>query len=224
MATPKQIAANRANAKRSTGPRTKEGREKVAQNRLVHGLLGRFQVLEGEDQQRYDNLVDQLILEQKPVGLLETELVKKMSEHLWLSERARRYQEGCFLVLSRTPEQIKNDQAEMGILADLERFTIYQAHHDRAFQRALNVLLKLRKERLANEIGFEREKRAQAAEQRREKQEFRREEIHPVRYATAQIHLQLQEQKFLARAAAHGLTNLPPEPAAAPIAHANAIL
>ncbi len=224
MATPKQIAANRRNAKKSCGPVSADGKARVGQNRLVHGLLGRFQVLEGEDQQRYDNLVDQLILEQKPVGLLETELVKKISEHMWLSDRARRYQEGCFVVLSRTPEQIEKDQAEMGILADLERFTIYQAHHDRAFQRALNALLKLRKERLANEIGFEREKRAQAAEQRRDKHEFRREEIHTVRYATAQIHLQIQEQKFLTRAAANGLTKLPPEPATAPIAHANAIL
>jgi hypothetical protein len=38
MATEKQIAANRANAKRSTGPKTKRGRQASSRNALRHGL------------------------------------------------------------------------------------------------------------------------------------------------------------------------------------------
>jgi hypothetical protein len=38
MATERQIAANRANAKRSTGPKTNEGREASSRNALRHGL------------------------------------------------------------------------------------------------------------------------------------------------------------------------------------------
>jgi hypothetical protein len=38
MATEKQIAANRANAKRSTGPKTKRGRRASSSNALRHGL------------------------------------------------------------------------------------------------------------------------------------------------------------------------------------------
>jgi hypothetical protein len=38
MATEKQIAANRANAKRSTGPRTAAGRAKSSRNSYRHGL------------------------------------------------------------------------------------------------------------------------------------------------------------------------------------------
>ena len=38
MATEKQIAANRANAKRSTGPKTAAGRLKSSRNALRHGL------------------------------------------------------------------------------------------------------------------------------------------------------------------------------------------
>jgi hypothetical protein len=38
MATEKQIAANRANAKRSTGPKTKRGRHVSSRNALRHGL------------------------------------------------------------------------------------------------------------------------------------------------------------------------------------------
>jgi hypothetical protein len=38
MATEKQIAANRANAKRSTGPKTAAGRKKSSRNAHRHGL------------------------------------------------------------------------------------------------------------------------------------------------------------------------------------------
>ena len=38
MATEKQLAANRANAKRSTGPKTKRGRQASSRNALRHGL------------------------------------------------------------------------------------------------------------------------------------------------------------------------------------------
>ena len=38
MATEKQIAANRANAKKSTGPKTAAGRLKSSRNALRHGL------------------------------------------------------------------------------------------------------------------------------------------------------------------------------------------
>lgn len=39
MATEKQIAANRANAKRSTGPKTRQGRQVSSRNALRHGLF-----------------------------------------------------------------------------------------------------------------------------------------------------------------------------------------
>jgi hypothetical protein len=40
MATEKQIAANRANAKRSTGPKTAAGKRRSSRNAFRHGLSG----------------------------------------------------------------------------------------------------------------------------------------------------------------------------------------
>lgn len=40
MATERQIAANRANAKKSTGPKSRAGKSRSSQNAFVHGLTG----------------------------------------------------------------------------------------------------------------------------------------------------------------------------------------
>lgn len=211
MPTAKQIAANKRNAQKSTGPRTEAGKATVSQNAWKHGFFGRFRVLEGEDQQQYNDILDELMLDQKPVGALETDLVRQMAQHLWLAQRACRYQEGCFIVLSRTPGQIAKDQAEMGVTNDLERFTYWQNHHNRLFHRSLNALLKLRKERENAEIGFERRKRAEAEENRRDKRQEQRDDMHQVRYATAQINLQIRQMKFLTLADNSGYQFAPPE-------------
>ena len=41
MATDRQIAANRANSKKSTGPKSRDGKRRASQNAHIHGLRGR---------------------------------------------------------------------------------------------------------------------------------------------------------------------------------------
>jgi hypothetical protein len=185
----RKLEANRANAQKSLGPVTPEGKARVSQNRTVHGLTGRFRVLESEDQSMFDDFVDQLILEEKPVGLLETELVKKMAECLWSSRRARNLQDGCFHFGERSPEDIASGQIEIRVRPDLERYTRYQAHHDRAFQRFFNDFLRLRKERQKAASGFESQQRAA--------------QTHEWKMAVGQEHLQQEKiRTFTAHAVA----------------------
>ena len=49
-ATPAQRAANRLNARKSTGPKTVEGKETARRNALKHGLTGGGVVIPGEDE------------------------------------------------------------------------------------------------------------------------------------------------------------------------------
>ena len=53
-ATEKQIAANRANARKSTGPRTEQGKARSRANSLKHGMAGAGIVLPEEDRERWE--------------------------------------------------------------------------------------------------------------------------------------------------------------------------
>ncbi|MGH9638666.1 MAG: hypothetical protein ACRD3Y_01275, partial [Bryobacteraceae bacterium] len=116
MATPKQIAANRRNAQKSTGPKSVQTKAIVAQNGVKHGLCGRFRVLkELERQEDFDALLNQLMEDEQPVGQAEIELVVKMAEHTWLANRALRFQNQCFALEPKSPEQAKKGEIPVGV-------------------------------------------------------------------------------------------------------------
>ena len=56
MATKRQIAANRRNARKSTGPRTPDGKAQSSRNAVRHGILARNLMLVGEFRQEFDQL------------------------------------------------------------------------------------------------------------------------------------------------------------------------
>jgi hypothetical protein len=87
----KQIAANRRNAKKSTGPQTPEGKAVASRNAIKHGLHACDIILKSphltEDRTQYDQLVDSLIGEFKPQGILQEHLVLKIVNALWRYRR-----------------------------------------------------------------------------------------------------------------------------------------
>ena len=94
MATAKQVAANRANAQRSTGPNTSAGKAKVGLNAVGHGLTSAIVVLPGEDPLAYHQLCEDLHAELAPQGILETRLVASIAVCLWRWERTVRIETG----------------------------------------------------------------------------------------------------------------------------------
>jgi hypothetical protein len=99
MTTEAQIQANRANAQKSTGPRTPEGKEKASQNALKHGLLAKDVVVGGEDLDEFDLLRDQLRAELAPAGLAESLLVGRIAGLFWRLQRAERFHTESFDVM-----------------------------------------------------------------------------------------------------------------------------
>ncbi len=99
MATEVQIEANRANAQKSTGPRTPEGKAAVAQNALKHGLRARAAVLQGEDWEEYTCFREEMLAELVPDGVQERELAARIVDLTWRLRRAGRYQDAVFEAL-----------------------------------------------------------------------------------------------------------------------------
>jgi hypothetical protein len=60
MATAAQIAANRRNALKSTGPRTAAGKAVSCRNALRHGMTARATVVLGEDPQDFQRFRSEL--------------------------------------------------------------------------------------------------------------------------------------------------------------------
>src|ERR1700756_2184326 len=73
------LAANRTNAKRSTGPKTPDGKSTVSRNALRHGLLSRRIHLDtDQDRREYQELLGSWTGHFRPRGPLEEFLVDEI--------------------------------------------------------------------------------------------------------------------------------------------------
>ena len=80
-------ARNRANASRSTGPKTEAGKHRSSLNALRHGLTGHTIVLPAEDLNAYNSFTKNLFDELKPVGLLEKHFAQIIADTSWRLNR-----------------------------------------------------------------------------------------------------------------------------------------
>lgn len=100
--TPKKVAANRANFKFSTGPRTERGKRAARFNAVKFGFFSDEVVIPScdgnEAPAKYESLVTHLQEHFQPDGMLETWLVERIAESIWRLRRARRAERGSSLV------------------------------------------------------------------------------------------------------------------------------
>jgi len=72
-----QLAANRANAAKSTGPKTEAGKERSRRNSLRHGLTGAGIVLPTENLAAIEARFDEFEADLKPEGSVARFLVRR---------------------------------------------------------------------------------------------------------------------------------------------------
>jgi len=87
MASDKQLQANRANAKQSTGPRSQGGKARSRLNSRKHGLTAKTLIIVGECADDFDQLRAELMDEHDPQSALEAELVERLAGILWRLRR-----------------------------------------------------------------------------------------------------------------------------------------
>ena len=104
MATPAQITGNRANAQKSTGPRSVEGKSVSRFNALKHGLDAASIVIPGEDPADYDALATHYDSEFRPQSASESFHVDTMFRADWQKRRLQRVEADLYhTVLAESP-------------------------------------------------------------------------------------------------------------------------
>src|SRR5690349_18984416 len=165
-----KLVANRANAEKSTGPRTPEGKETSKYNGLRHGLASPLAVLPWEDQNEYNKLYAGFIEEYGPASPTEEALVTQIADSQWKLRRLAPLEQRVFIKLMEegSPgvapadpfEALANSLLAPGkgtnVLGFLAR---YQATLNRQFHQAVKDLKKIQTDR-ANEYLCQLKRRA----------------------------------------------------------------
>ncbi len=147
MATPAQIAANRANAQKSTGPRSVEGKSASRFNALKHGIDAASIVIPGEDPAEYDSIVAEYNREYRPQSASEFFHVETMIRAAWHKRRLENVEADLYhTVLSESPGShlaaaLLSDTPAAKLLARVQRQI---AAFERTWHRANTELLRLR--------------------------------------------------------------------------------
>ncbi|HEY3441777.1 MAG TPA: hypothetical protein VGK29_13520 [Paludibaculum sp.] len=149
MATAAQIAANQANSRRSTGPRTAEGKAASSRNSTSHGLSSQdFVVLEGQEQE-FEEFMAELRAAIQPVGAIELELFAQHAHAAWGLRRCRRAE-----VTSQWDDRCKGGDPLLffDMTTRLQRIDVYTRRAERTYQRTLKQLQALQTTRLSAEV------------------------------------------------------------------------
>ena len=150
MATAAQIAANRANAQHSTGPKTEEGKARSSQNSLRYGLTSKeFVIIPGQEDVFREWLVS-LYEEVQPCGALEIDVFRQLAHASWTLHRCRQAEVQSFY----NQRQKGYDILAYPVSEDaLKLIDLYTRRAERSYQRALKELKTLQTERLLRDAS-----------------------------------------------------------------------
>ena len=96
MTSFRQIEANRRNARKSTGPRTEEGKQRSRCNAVRHGLTAETVIGALEDAEDYKAFEAAIIADYDAHSAVERELVLRLASLLWRLRRATTMETGLF--------------------------------------------------------------------------------------------------------------------------------
>ena len=121
MTTPKQLASNRRNAARSTGPKTAVGRARSSKTLSVMGPIRQCPCCRAWNAEDWEAYRAGIIESLAPVGGLEEALADRVAVCSWRLDRAVRYETAVTTVsLEKVEEKIKANQDESALTTVLK--------------------------------------------------------------------------------------------------------
>ena len=154
MATEAQIAANRANARQSTGPKSRSGKRKSSRNALRHGLSARALVALTEKVDDFEDFRSAMRAELQPQGAVEEHLFERVVQAAWRLRRASRI-EAALLGRGAESWHFRTDGKrgpfdEGGAFqwaSGLDQLSRLEQAQERTFERAYALLRSLQSDR-----------------------------------------------------------------------------
>ena len=157
MSTKKQKDANKENAKKSTGPKTTEGKATSAQNAVTHGLTASYDVIKSESQEDFDLYRHEMIDEMDPFGPMQHRLAERIISLSWRLRRAERMHN---LTIDAMLERENSDhELALGRMANkdfsydksLDHLIMYERRIENSLYKTMKELKNLKKEKMKNE-------------------------------------------------------------------------
>ncbi len=87
MSSEKKILANRRNAQKSTGPRTRAGKAAASKNSIKHGLLAHQTIISSENQADFCKERDRILSDLVPESPMESMLAERVVVLSWRLKR-----------------------------------------------------------------------------------------------------------------------------------------
>jgi hypothetical protein len=161
MLSDKQLAANRANAQLSTGPKSEEGKRRSSLNARRHNLTGQVTAMPEEDRIAHDAFAEALIKSMAPEGALELQLAQRIATDSWRLNRSSAIEDNIFaLGFTDHADDIDADHPELHAALtaartftreakSIELLTLYEQRINRSLQKNLALLQQLQTTRKA---------------------------------------------------------------------------
>jgi hypothetical protein len=161
-ASPSQIAANQANAQKSTGPASAEGKQRSSLNALKTGLTGTV-LMPGEDAEAYRLHCKRFEDQSQPATSEEKELAQSLADLKWRLLRCSQLEHNLFALgrvefaqtFDHEPEPVRSALIQAhtfrSYAKDLNNLSIQETRLDKRFQRELAELNRIQAERQEQE-------------------------------------------------------------------------
>ncbi|HEY4089207.1 MAG TPA: hypothetical protein VGM43_24930 [Bryobacteraceae bacterium] len=128
MSTQKQIAANRRNAKKSTGPKTEQGKSITRLNARRDGFTGQILILDAEDRPHFEQFQAKLLADLHPETVLECSLAHAIALDTWRLNHLRAVEINLYALAAENPGATATDPRVQPAVSDADTF-LQQSEH-----------------------------------------------------------------------------------------------
>jgi hypothetical protein len=158
-----RLRANRTNAKKSTGPKTAEGKGRSALNATRHGILSQVIHLPEEEMSSYNEFTERYVNSLAPVGAVETELANSCADLQFRLHRLAAAEHNLFAIGHDEQGDLWNtghseSHAALTMAETLRRadnplalLTLYESRLNRRFLQTLKQLRDIQADRKLEE-------------------------------------------------------------------------